>query len=188
MLRAAVEDGLKIKIMRIGNLQGRISDGEFQMNLHSNAFARQFSSFIKMGAVPKSVYEGSVNFSPVDETAYHIIALAATEEDTAVFHVYPPLELKFADLFQGAEKLGYSIDVLPDKEFFELLKERKRTEEGREQMQGLMTNELSKDRRDIPVLQEITNGYLEDLGAGWSAITEEYLRKYLSALSGMDLF
>ncbi len=188
MLRAAVEDGLKIKIMRIGNLQGRISDGEFQMNLHSNAFARQFSSFIKMGAVPKSVYEGSVNFSPVDETAYHIIALAATEEDTAVFHVYPPLELKFADLFQGAEKLGYSIDVLPDKEFFELLKERKRTEEGREQMQGLMTNELSKGRRDIPVLQEITNGYLEDLGTGWSAITEEYLRKYLSALSGMDLF
>ncbi len=91
-------------------------------------------------------------------------------------------------MFQGAEKLGYSIDVLPDKEFFELLKERKRTEEGREQMQGLMTNELSKDRRDIPVLQEITNGYLEDLGAGWSAITEEYLRKYLSALSGMDLF
>ena len=55
-------------------------------------------------------------------------------------------------------------------------------------MQGLMTNELSKGRRDIPVLQEITNGYLEDLGTGWSAITEEYLRKYLSALSGMDLF
>ena len=49
LLRAAAEDGLKVKIMRIGNLQGRICDGEFQMNLHSNAFTRRFSSYIKMG-------------------------------------------------------------------------------------------------------------------------------------------
>ncbi len=188
MLRAAVEDGLKIKIIRIGNLQGRICDGEFQMNLHSNAFARQFSSYIKIGAVPKSVYEGSVNFSPVDETAHNIVILTATEEDTAIFHVYPPTELKFADLFQGAGKLGYSIDVLPDEKFFSLMQERKRTEEGREQLQGLMTNELSKGRQDIPVLQDATNQYLEDLRSGWSAITEAYLDKYLSALSGMDLF
>ncbi len=188
MLRAAVEDGLKIKIMRIGNLQGRICDGEFQMNLHSNAFARQFSSYIKMGAAPESVYEGSVNFSPVDETAHNIVALAATKEDTAIFHVYPPTELRFADLFRGAEKLGYAIDVLPDEKFWELLQERKRTEEGREQLQGLMTNELSKGRRDIPIIQDITNSYLEGLKSGWSAITEAYLSKYLSALSGMDLF
>lgn len=188
MLRAAVEDGLEIKIMRIGNLQGRICDGEFQMNLHSNAFARQFSSYIKTGAVPESVYEGSVNFSPVDETARNIVILTATKEDTAVFHVYPPVELKFADLFEGAARLGYSIDALPDRLFQELLKEKKRTQEGREELQGLMTNELSKDRRDIPVLQNVTNRYLEDLRSGWSAITEEYLNKYLSSLKGMDLF
>lgn len=188
MLRAAVADGLKIKIMRIGNLQGRICDGEFQMNLHSNAFTRQFSSYIKIGAAPKSVYEGSVNFSPVDETAHNIVTLTATGADTAVFHVYPPMELKFADLFRGAVKLGYVIDILPDEEFYALVQERKRTEEGREQLQGLMTNELSKGRRDIPVLQEVTNRYLEDLGEGWSPVTEEYLDKYLSALKGMDLF
>ncbi len=51
-----------------------------------------------------------------------------------------------------------------------------------------MTNELSKGRRDIPVIQKITNRYLNDLGADWSVITEDYLNKYLSALSGLDLF
>ena len=158
------------------------------MNLHSNAFTLQVSSYIKLGAVPRSVYEGSVNFSPVDETAHNIVALTATEEDTAVFHVYPPMELKFEDLFKEAGKLGYTIDVLPDQEFLELLQERKRTQEGREQLQGLMTNELSKGRRDIPVIHKITNRYLNDLGADWSAITEDYLNKYLSALSGLDLF
>ncbi len=188
MLRAAADDGLRIKIMRIGNLQGRISDGEFQMNLRSNAFARQLSSYVKLGAAPLSVYEGSVNFSPVDETAHNIVMLTATGENTAIFHVYPPAELKFSDLFQGLQKLGYFVDALPDGEFSELLQERKKTEDGREQMQGLMTNEFSKDRHEIPIRQEITGRYLQDLSEGWSTVTEEYLNKYLSALSGMDLF
>ncbi len=188
LLRAAVKDGLNIKIMRIGNLQGRIQDGEFQMNLHSNAFTRQFSSYIKLGAVPLTVYEGSVNFSPVDETAHNIVVLTATEGETAVFHVYPPVELKFADLFGVAKKLGYVVEALPDKEFLELLRKRKQTAEGREQLQGLMTNEEMGDRYEIPVVNELTGGYLQNLLEGWSDITEEYLSKYLSALSGMDLF
>lgn len=188
LLRAAVKDGLNIKIMRVGNLQGRIQDGEFQMNLHSNAFTRQFSSYIKLGAAPLTVYEGSVNFSPVDETAHNIVVLTATEDETAVFHVYPPVELKFADLFGVAKKLGYVVEALPDKEFLELLRKRKQTAEGRGQLQGLMTNEEMGDRYEIPVVNELTGGYLQNLLEGWSDITEEYLSKYLSALSGMDLF
>ena len=31
------------------------------------------------------------------------------------------VELKYADLFQCAGKLGYSVDVLPDEKFFELI-------------------------------------------------------------------
>lgn len=188
LLRAAVEDGLNIKIMRVGNLQGRIRDGEFQMNLHSNAFTRQFSSYIKLGAVPLSVYEGSVNFSPVDETAHNIVALTATEDDTAIFHVYPPVELKFSDLFEAAGKLGYTVKTLPDGEFLELVRERKQTVEGREQLQGLMTNEDVENRYEVLVVNKLTDGYLRDLEEGWSIISEEYLSKYLSALSGMDLF
>ncbi len=188
LLRAAVKDGLEIKIMRIGNLQGRIRDGEFQMNLRSNAFTRRFSSYIKMGAVPLSVYEASVNFSPVDETAHNIVVLTATGEDTAVFHVCPPVELKFSDLFRAAAKLGYAVEVLTDGEFDKLLQERKQTEEGREQLQGLMTNEETKNFHEIPVVQDLTDGYLWSLLEGWSVITGEYLDKYLSALSGMDLF
>lgn len=188
MLRAAVKDGLNIKIMRIGNLQGRIRDGEFQMNLHSNAFTRRFSSYIKLGAAPLAEYQGSVNFSPVDETAHNIVALAATEDDTVVFHVYPPVELKFADLFGAAEKLGYTVKALPDEDFSQLLQERKQTVEGREQLQGLITNEEPGNYFEIPVVNELTDRYLQNLLEGWSDISEEYLSKYLSALSGMDLF
>lgn len=188
MLRAAVDEGLRIKILRVGNLQGRISDGEFQMNLHSNAFTRQFSSYVKMGAVPQSVYEGSVNFSPVDETAHNIVALTATEEENTVFHVYPPTELKYADLFEEIKEMGSAVEVLPELEFEELLRKLKQTEEGREQIQGLVTNEYAKDYHEIPVSQEITEKCLEEMSEGWSAITRAYISKYLSALRGMDLF
>lgn len=188
MLRAAVDKGLKIKLMRVGNLQGRIRDGEFQMNLHSNAFTRQFSTYVKLGAVPMSVYEASVNFSPVDETAHNIVSLAAGGGEAAAFHVYPPTELKFASLFQGVQKLGYQVEILPDEQFFALVKEKKRTQKGQKQLEGLVTNEHSAKKHEICVTQEFTNRCLKQLSEGWSTVKEEYISLYLSALNGMNLF
>lgn len=187
-LRAAVDEGLRIKFMRVGNLQGRIQDGEFQMNVQSNGFTRQLSSYIKIGAVPQSVYEGSVNFSPVDETAHNIVSLAATTDDTIAFNVFPPKEVAFADLFAGLEKLGHEIRVLPDAEFAEFLQQLKRTEEGKEQAEGLFTRGLERDCYDIFVDQTLTGQYIEQLSEGWSPVTEAYLDRYLSALDDIVLF
>ena len=91
-------------------------------------------------------------------------------------------------LFQGVGKLGYEVHILPEEEFYDLLKERRRTEEGREQLQGLITNEDTRDFWEIPVSQELTDWYIRQLQEGWSRITEEYIDHYLSALDGMDLF
>ena len=188
MLRAAVDDGLDVKFMRVGNLQGRIKDGEFQMNMHSNAFTRRMSSYIKVGAVPESIYGATVNFSPVDETAHNIVSLCSTDGGTVAFHIYPAREVAFKALFDGLAKLGYNVDVLSDDAFSELIKEKKQTEEGREQLEGLLTGGIEGGLQDIPVIQPLTDSYIEQLGDTWSEITPEYLDKYLSALDGMDLF
>ena len=187
LLRAAVDEGLRVKLMRVGNLQGRISDGEFQMNMNSNAFTRQFASYIKIGAVPQSVYEARVNFSPVDETAHNIVSLTSVREAVA-FHVYPPNEVRYADLFRGMERLGYKTAILPDDKFDALLQELKQTDEGREQMEGLFTKESMGAYREIPIRQQYTNQYLRELAEGWSTVTEDYINKYLSALDGMGYF
>lgn len=188
MLRAAVDQGLSVKLMRVGNLQGRIKDGEFQMNMHTNAFTRRMSSYIKMGAVPQSVYDATVNFSPVDETAHNIISLTASEDDTVAFHVYPVREVAFKALFDGLKKIGYRVKVLSDDAFEELVREKRQSEEGREQLEGLLTGGIEGGLRDIPVHQPLTEIHLEQLGESWSEITPEYLEKYLSALDGMALF
>lgn len=188
MFRAAVDEGLSIKLMRVGNLQGRIKDGEFQMNIHSNAFTRRMASYIKVGAVPESIYGATVNFSPVDETAHNIVSLCATDNSTVAFHIYPAREVAFRALFEGLEKLGYHVDVLSDEAFSALVKEKKQTDEGREQLEGLFTGGIEGGLQDIPVVQPLTNAYIDQLGDSWSEITPEYLDKYLSALDAMDLF
>lgn len=187
LLRAAVDSGLRIKLMRVGNLQGRISDGEFQMNMHSNAFTRQFASYVKIGAVPQSVYEAGVNFSPVDETAHNIVSLAAVP-GAAAFHVYPPDEVRYEELFRGMERLGYRIAVLTDEKFDALVQELKRTEEGRAKLEGLFMRESAGAYCEIPVRQQYTDQYLKELSEGWSTVTREYIDRYLSALDGMGYF
>lgn len=188
LLKAAVEKGLAVKIMRVGNLQGRSSDGEFQMNMRTNAFTRQLSAYIKMCTVPESIYHASVNFSPVDETAHMITVLAKTDLCHTVFHVYPPKEVEFFRLFASLGKMGHKVRVVPDGEFEELLQSMKQSEEGRAVTEGLLTERSGEGYREIPVTQETTNALLALAGEAWLPVTEEYLNRYLNALEGMDMF
>lgn len=188
LLKAAADEGLAVKIMRVGNLQGRSRDGEFQMNMKTNAFTRQLSSYIKMRAVPESVYHASVNFSPVDETAHMILVLAKTASDCRVFHVYPPKEVEFSRLFASLDQMGHKIRVVSDKEFEALLQAMKQDEEGRAMAEGLLTERPGGEYREMPVTQEVTNRLLMQAGEAWLPVTETYLNQYLGALEGMDMF
>lgn len=187
LLRAAAHRGLDVKIMRVGNLQGRSRDGEFQMNLKSNAFTRRLFAYMKMGAVPETVYGASVNFSPVDETAHMILALARADTRYSAFHVYPSREVAYASLFEALEKQGYKIEVLKEEAFEHRLRILKQTREGRSLVEGLLTESPDGACAYIPVSQRITNELLETLGESWRPVTQEYLEKYLSALVGLSL-
>lgn len=188
LLQAAARQGIPVKIMRVGNLQGRSHDGEFQMNLKSNAFTRRLSSYIKMQAVPRSVYEAGVNFAPVDETARMIVALAGVDCRQSVFHVYPPVETAFADIFAELDSLGFPVRILEDAQFEELLQSLKRTSEGKAFVEGVLIERPDGRYRDVPVDQTITRDLLARLGAAWRPVTKEYLLRYLSSLNGLDMF
>jgi hypothetical protein len=101
--------------------------------------------------------------------AYDVTGYSAMDQGTVTF----------------TEGLTYTFS---DDAFSELVKEKKQTEEGREQLEGLLTGGIEGGLQDIPVVQPLTDSYIEQLGEAWSEITPEYLDKYLSALDGMDLF
>ena len=183
LLRAAVDDGLPVKIFRVGNLQGRRSDGEFQMNKKSNAFTRQLLSYLKVGAVPRSVYEAQVNFSPIDETARNIVALCTAGDDTCVFHVSPKDGAEFKNIFAAFAKNGHPVEVMDDDAFEDLLTRLRTDKEQYAKIEGLLTERPDTRYVDIPIDVDYSLDTLKALGGGWLPVTEDYLTLYSTAIS-----
>ncbi len=188
ILRSAVKDALPVKLMRVGNLQGRLSDGEFQMNRRSNAFTRQISSYIKIGKVPQSLFESTVNFSPVDEVARMIVNLGRLPEKYRVFHVFPEKEVAFRKLFETAAKLGYATEVVSDAAFEHYIKELGSEKKGLELLEGILVERPDLAYADTKVTQEFTGNILRQLGVSWNEITDGYLEKYFRALDEFGVF
>ncbi|MBQ7678405.1 MAG: amino acid adenylation domain-containing protein [Butyrivibrio sp.] len=188
LLRAAVDDGIPVKIMRVGNLQGRLSDGEFQINKKSNAFTRQLLSYCRIGVVPRSVYEANVNFAPVDEVARVIVTLAMLPARHTVFHVYPPQGVPYGRLFRTLADLGYHTRVVEDEEFESRLELLRGTKGGQVLLEGILLERPDTHYRDTDVTNTMTEALLEAEDASWRTITDDYLNSYLSALVDTQLF
>jgi amino acid adenylation domain-containing protein/thioester reductase-like protein len=188
IMRASIDSGLKFKIMRVGNLQGRIRDGEFQMNMNTNNFTRCLSSYAKMGAVPNSVYNALVNFSPVDEVARMIVALSGSNEADAIYHVSPDEETAYADIFAALGKTGHNITPMSDEEFESMIDKYKHDKSKQEAVEGLLAERPNMNYNDVIVTQHETSKALHTLGKFWAPITEEYLNMYINALEQLNMF
>ncbi len=187
-LKAMADGKVDVKIMRVGNLQGRLSDGEFQVNKNKNAFTRRLVSYVNIRKVPVSVYDSLVNFSPVDEVAHMICNLSRLPMDYTVFHVSPDKEIPMKLLFDSLKKLGYEIAVVPDEEFESYVLELKNDKEGRVMLEGLLADSPDTDYRFTNVSQSFTDGIIKDAGLIWGDITEGYLSKYLQVLDEFGIF
>ena len=187
-LKAMAEGRVDVKIMRVGNLQGRLSDGEFQVNKNTNAFTRRLSSYVKIGMVPKSVYESMVNFSPVDEVAHMICSLATLPSDYTVFHVSPDKEIPMKQLFDSLTSLGRNTSIVSDDEFNAKVEELKKDPTGRVLLEGLLADIPDADYRFTVTRQNFTDGIIKNSGLVWGEITEVYLTKYLQVLDEFGLF
>ena len=73
VLTAVEERGLDAKIMRLGNLMSRTTDGAFQMNFNTNNFFRTLWAFAELECIPFSILTDEEEISPVDEVADVII-------------------------------------------------------------------------------------------------------------------
>ncbi|MFQ8805305.1 MAG: SDR family oxidoreductase [Alistipes indistinctus] len=68
IILGAIRDGrIEAKIMRVGNISPRESDGEFQANFQSNAFMGRLRAYLALGCVPYSHLDSPCEFSPVDQ-------------------------------------------------------------------------------------------------------------------------
>lgn len=187
-LRAMADGKVNVKIMRVGNLQGRLSDGEFQLNKNTNAFTRRLASYVKIRKVPESVYDSFVNFSPVDEVARMICGLSKLTYDYTVFHVSPSEEIPMKLIFDTLKGIGYDIEVTPDDAFGKYVDELKKDKDGRVMLEGLLADNPDAEYMFTVCSQGFTDGIIKYADLAWGDITEEYISKYLHVLDEFGIF
>jgi len=190
VLEAAVEDGLDVKIMRVGNLMARSSDSEFQINFESNGFINRLKAFVTMGKVPYEMLADNVEFSQIDITAKSIIALAKTPKNCTVFHPFNSHDITFADIIEIIKPLGLNIEPCEDEEYEQVLNDALADKSKQEGVSGLITSIGSgKVKKEwVPVENKYTTQVLYRLGINWPLISKEYIYNFVKYLIDLNFF
>ncbi|MBQ4232344.1 MAG: SDR family oxidoreductase, partial [Lachnospiraceae bacterium] len=187
-LKAMADGVCNVKIMRVGNLQGRLSDGEFQIKKNTNAFTRQIVAYVRLGMVPESLYNSTVNFSPVDEVARMIVNLSMLPSNYTVFHVSPEEEVPFKMLFDAAVSLGYDVKVVSDQAFEEAIKELKKNKEIRSFLEAIFAERMDFKYSYSDISLDFTSDIIKKTGLKWGEIKKEYIDTYMRVLDEFGVF
>ena len=185
-----INKGLKGKIIRVGNLMGRNSDGEFQANSITNNFMRNLKSYATIGKFPVNSMDSEVDFSPIDEVSRAILKLVRTDDKFTVFHCSNSHLIQMGDVIDCMNKIGFSIDCVSDKEFYETLKEAMADESKNMLVSSLISYSSSEDetRSFILTNNEFTNKALYHLGFKWPITDYNYLKNAIESLLTLGFF
>ena len=181
----AIADGLDAKIMRLGNLMGRHSDGEFQVNFRSNAFIRSLASYKAIGAVPYSLMNTVPDFSEIDMTARAILLLAGTDPKFTVFHPMNNHTVTFADIVYSMREYGFDIETVEDAAFAERMAN---AGEASGALIAYRSREGEERRYELGASCEFTAAALYRLGFKWPVSGEKYIVSMLKALAELNMF
>jgi len=191
VLSAVARGGLHAKIMRVGNLMCRNSDGEFQINFLHNAFLRGLKGYKILGKFPVSAMNQPVEFSPIDTMAHAILKLAETNREMTIFHPYNNHTVYMADVIQVMTAYGFDIEVVSDEEFGTALKNGMDDPEISQAITGLIVD-LRGDTVNTVYLIDPQNHYTTEvlyrIGHSWPITNEIYMHKSIKALDGLGFF
>ena len=183
----AIRDGLRGKIIRVGNLMGRHSDGEFQINFNTNAFLNALRGFATIGKCPISHSTDPMSFSPIDLTARAIVLLSGTNDQFTAFHANNRFSFDEMHLIESANRCGVKIVPVDDAEYYADYYRLLGDETINSRLSGLVTN----DRPDLHAVETdniFTANVLYRLGFSWPFMDGAYLDRTLESLLTLDYF
>ncbi|MCL1976482.1 MAG: amino acid adenylation domain-containing protein [Firmicutes bacterium] len=180
--------GLKVKVIRVGNLQGRMDDGEFQINLQKNAFMRSIKAYAAIGGAPDAFKNNSVNITPVDEAAKAILLLSGLPNCFTVFHVMNAVPVSYDQIFFMFSTIGKEIHYMKNEEFEELIDQLYKDNAQSRKVEGLFLEKSDIRLREIPIKSDFTVRTLKNLNFQFKTIEKDYIEKYLCMLNGLGFF
>lgn len=191
MVLEAVSKGLDAKIMRVGNLMARHSDGEFQINFRSSGFMRQLRGYKMLEAFPMSMMFAPAEFSEIGMVAEAILRLSGTDSKFTVFHPCNNHLVTMADVIFVMQQYGFPIEVVSDAQFQQRLNAAAEDPTLSDAVGGLiayMNNDASVMRCMLDASIRFTTEALFRLGFKWPITTPDYLNNMIAALDGLGMF
>ncbi|MCQ2096159.1 MAG: amino acid adenylation domain-containing protein [Bacteroidaceae bacterium] len=191
VLEAIAERGLKAKIMRLGNLGPRSSDGEFQVNFHSNAFMGQLKAYNTLQAMPYTAMTEQTEFSPIDDAARAICLLSTTNDECTIFHVLNSHRPLYMDIIKCMNLSGYNILNTDERTFTAILQEALNDPAKTDILQSVLAYSSRSDEKFT-----ITNSYASDyttqvllhLGFQWNMTTWDYMERFIQKITSFGFF
>ena len=186
----AVSSGLDGKVIRVGNLMSRNSDGEFQINFITNGFLRSLRGYEAVGKFPIGAMHEVTEFSPIDSTALAVLRLVQTDRRFTVFHACNSHHIYMADLIYAMRSHGFDIDIVSDEEFEAAVKEFAKNSDDSDVVSGLIAYTAHNENEiyTLDYSNRFTAQVLYRLDYKWPVTDDRYLESAIEALDRLAFF
>lgn len=189
ILENIAEKGLKAKIIRVGNLSPRASDGRFQINYETNAAMGRLKILNVLSAISEEMSRERIEFSPVDDVARCVVLLAQTPHECCLFHSYHPHTMQMADVVMAMNQEGLEIHTTEDALFKKHLEEEMRDTERRSLFTSLLAYYNVDEHMVMTQADNVyTTDILDRMGFGWSECSDTYVCRFVKALKHLGYF
>ncbi len=191
VLEAIAEKGLKAKIMRMGNLGPRSTDGEFQVNFHSNAFMGQLKGFQTLQAIPYSAMPTQAEFSPIDDAARAICLLSTTNDNCTIYHAINSHRPLYMDIIKCINKIGFTIRPIDNQAFEAILQDALQDNNKADILQSMLAYSTRSDGKtcvENTYASDYTTQVLLHLGFQWDMTTWDYIEQFLLKIQSLGFF
>ncbi|MBR5906542.1 MAG: amino acid adenylation domain-containing protein [Bacteroidales bacterium] len=191
ILDAVAHHGLSAKIMRVGNLAPRYSDGDFQANFNSNSYMGRLKVFHTLGCCPYEGYDELTEMSPIDETAKAVVLLASTPKECTVFQPFNNHTQLLGDVLLLMEKLGSPMRFVEMSEFQQAIAIASQDPHKAGLLSAMLAYEdLAHGQKALNIERDnrYTCSVLHRLGFHWSDTSSEYILQMLRQIAAFGYF
>lgn len=182
-----IENGLEGYILRVGNLMPRYSDGVFQENTSENAYINRLAGFMKLKALPESIKDVYLEFTPIDFTADAITKIILhPSKDNCIYHIYNHKHIYINKLLKILKNYDYNISVIKTEKFKEMIKELLNDSENKNILSHLINDFDQNLNLDYEGKIKLTSGFtinfLKQLDFEWPEINSNYIKYIISII------
>jgi thioester reductase-like protein len=191
VLDAVALHKLNAKVMRVGNLAPRSSDGEFQINFQTNSAMGRIRVFDMLGCYPYEMTDTPMEFSPIDETARAIVTLSQTPKECCLFHPYNNHHVHFGDVIAELSKVGNAPIQVETEQFDKTLEAAKQDPEKAKRLSSLIAyQDMAHGKKSVFISPEnqYTIQVLYRMGFRWSSTSWDYVDQMLETIAGLGFF